>query len=287
MSSSICQIHQFGPRCLLFTCLILFAQATWAQQQPLRVAIIGGLERTDFWARMEPAIEAALEFQLETVASAPKEQVVPEFMRGEADLLLIHGGDETFALEALDYAGPLRTWGYNEFVFVGPTDDPAGIAGAASGREAMLRLQASGAPLISFRDIASQQIIRRLLDAAGLYPRDINLIPDTADRPQQILRQAARDDAYVIVGHIPAASGRMPGEGVSVLLAGDPAMRRGYVVVTPGPEHPADAVARQQAEAVARYLVSDAGQAALEAIKQDGQTWFFPRREAGALLEFP
>lgn len=125
----------------LLLCLVLALPGTAAHaaETPLRVALIGGLERTDFWSGMEPAIEAALGFELDTVASAPGEEVVPVFMRGEADLLLMHGGDETFAPEALGFAGPLRTWGYNEFVFVVPAADPAGIAEATTGREAIGR----------------------------------------------------------------------------------------------------------------------------------------------------
>ena len=101
------------------------------------------------WPRIEETAEKSLDLDIITVLAAPKEQVVPAFIRGEADLLLIHGGDETFALEAVGYASALRTWGYNEFVIVGPTDDPARIAGAESGRDAMLKIQASMQPLRS------------------------------------------------------------------------------------------------------------------------------------------
>ncbi|MDA1372848.1 MAG: hypothetical protein O2971_19130 [Proteobacteria bacterium] len=252
----------------------------------LNVAIIGGLEMSGVWPLLESRAEEALGMQITTRLTAPKEQVVPAFIRGEVNALLIHGGDETFALESLGYAEALRTWGYNEFVFVGPASDPADLAGAVSGKEAMLKLQSSGAPLISFRDIASQQIIRRLLDSAGLFPRDINLIPDTAGRPQQILLQAERDQAYVIVGHMPVAFNRMPSGDTKIVLSGDPAMRRAYVVVTPGMQHPATAAARNNATRLADFLVSEEGQDAIAAIGRAGTPWIFPRDAAGALLNF-
>lgn len=58
------------------------------------------------------------------LADAPKEGVIPPFRRGEADLLLIHGSDETYALQAAGLAAPLRAWAMNEHVIVGPDDDP-------------------------------------------------------------------------------------------------------------------------------------------------------------------
>lgn len=254
--------------------------------EPLRVAVIGGLDMSGVWQRLEVAAEQALGISIETAIAAPKERVVPAFRRGDVDALLMHGGDETFALEALGYAKPLRTWGYNEFVIVGPESDPADLQSATSGVDAFKKLQSSGAPLISFRDIASQQLIRRLLDNAGLYPRDINLIPDTAGKPQQILQQVSADQAYLIVGHMPIAFNRMQGPATRVVLQGDPAMRRGYVVLTPGPNHSSSSAARENAERLADYLVSEAGQAELGRIADEIGWWILPRDSGGALIDF-
>lgn len=272
---------------LLPAVLLLAGSLCVGSEAELRVAVIGGLDMSGVWPAIEAAAENALELQISTVSVAPKEKVVPAFMRGDADLLLIHGGDETFALEALGYASPLRSWGYNEFVFVGPPDDPAQVGQAASGREAMLRIQAAKQPLISFRDPGSYQILKRLMDQAGLVPAQLQLLRDTVDKAQQILRQAASDRAYVIVGHMPVAFGRMPSQGVEILLSGDPAMRRAYVVVTPGPQHPATAAARINAQRLAEYLLSADGQRVLT---ETGPTtdlpWVFPRAEAAGLLQF-
>lgn len=276
------------PRNLLVTLASLYCSVVAAavHAEELKVAVIGGLDMSGFWPQMERTIEESLDINIETILASPKEQVVPAFVNGEADVLLMHGGDEAFALEAQGYAGPLRTWGYNEFVFVGPTEDPADLAFATSGVDAMQRLQETGAPLISFRDVASQQIIRRLLDAAGLYPRDINLINDTAGRQQEILLQADMDQAYVIVGHMPVAFNRMPSDGTKIVLQGDPAMRRGYVALVPGPRHPASTRARAQASELVNFLVSDAGQDALRAIQLDGVPWILDKTAGATLIQF-
>ena len=279
-----------APKQLISSLLFLVATSTSLAEPEvaaeINVAVIGGLEMSGFWSEMASIAEDTLDIRINTVLAAPKERVVPAFMNGDADVLLMHGGDETFALEAQGYSGPLQTWGYNAFVIVGPIADPAGIAAAESGAEAMLKLQASGAPLISFRDVTSAQLIRRLLDTAGLYPRDINLINDTAGRPQNILLQAQRDQAYVIVGHMPVAFNRMPSDGTKILLEGDPAMRRAYVVLTPGPSHPASALTRDAAERFAEFLTSDEGQNAIQAIPGDAPQWILNRGASAALIQF-
>lgn len=276
-----------AAQCFSFLCFFM-SMPGFAAETELGVAVIGGLDMSGVWTRIEAAAEAELGLDISTEVAAPKEEVVPAFMRGDVDLLLIHGGDETFALEALGYASALRTWGYNDFVFVGPEADPAGIASATSGSEVMRLLQASQQPLISFRDIGSQQVVRRLMEGTGLIPAQFNLITDRVERAQQILTQASEDNAYVVVGHMPVAFGRMQSEGVKILYGGDPGMRRAYVIVTPGPLHPAGSAARANAERLATYLVSEAGQALLaESGPAAGVPWIYPRASGGGLLDLP
>lgn len=90
-------------------------------------------------------------------------------------------------------------------------------------------------------------------------------------------KSAARQQAYAVVGHIPVALGKIPSAGLQVLLKGDPAMRRVFVVVEPGPLHPASRHARRQAHRLADFLVSPAGQSLLVEIDQArGGPWLFP-----------
>jgi len=278
---------KLAMRSFLPALLVLASTFCFGAEEELKVAVIGGLDMSGVWSRIEESAEKSLDLDITTVIAAPKEQVVPAFMRGEADLLLIHGGDETFALEALGYASALRTWGYSEFVFVGPTADPAGVEQAASGREAIQKIQASKQSLIAFRDPGSHQVVKRLLDQAGLVPGQMQLLPDTVSRSQQILQLAASDQAYVVVGHMPVAFGRMPSEGVRILLSGDSSMHRAYVVVTPGAQHPATESARDNAEKLAAYLLSEDGQRILgEAGPSEGVPWVYPRVGASGMLQF-
>ncbi len=251
-----------------------------AQETTVRVAVVGGIEMSGVWSRVAASAEEALGITIDTVMASPKEGIVPAFMNGHADLLLIHGGDETFALQALGYADALRTWGYNEFAIVGPESDPAGVMGAGNGKEAVQRIQESGQHIMLFRDPGSYNILQRLLEQAGLTPADFNWVADGARRPQQILRQASEQGAYALVGHIPVAFGRMPSPGMSIMVTGDPVMRRAYVVASPGKTHPASASAKEKAVELADFLLSDTGQAAMLPVDETEAIWILPRSQA-------
>lgn len=244
----------------------------------LRVAVVGGLELCGVWERLIPRIEAAVGVHIVTVSAAPKETVVPEFRDGRADLLLIHGGDETFGLEAEGFAAPARVWAFNEHVIVGPVADPAQVATAASASEAFARIAKASAPFVAFRDPGSHAIVQRLWRSAGIrQPASSWVLPDETANPREVLNFAAKRGAYVVVGNIPVAFGRLRADGMKVLLKGDPAMRRAYVVVEPGPGHSAHPEIRGAARRVADYLVSAAGQADL--VTSDAEAngpWIFP-----------
>lgn len=252
------------------------AQDTSAEAR-VKVAVVGGLVLSGVWPALAKRAGKATGLVIETVAAAPKEDVVPIFRDGEADLLLIHGSDETYGLLAAGVAAPLRAWAMNEHVIVGPKDDPAKVAEAADAAEAMRRIVAADAPLIGFRDPGSFGIVHGLFRSLGLRPGPRQQLYDDAESPQQVLRSAADKHGYAVVGHIPVAFGKMPSKGMAVLLKGDPAMRRVYVVVEPGPRHPANTRQRELTRQLADYLVSPAGQADLVAAdKEAGGPWVFP-----------
>ena len=260
---------------LIFAALLL-ARPAVAEQAIVSVAAVGGLSLCGTWPRLAKKAGEALGMSVATVAAGPKEQVVPAFERGEADLLLIHGSDAAYALLATDMAAPLRAWAQNEHVIVGPPEDPANVRNAPDGVEAMRRIAAAGAPFIAFRDPGSHAVVQALWRAAGVRP-GAWVLPDSAPTPQSILQLAAEKRAYTVVGNIPVAFGKIPRNDLVVLHAGDPAMRRIYVVVEPGPRHPASPERRAAARRLADYLLSAGGQSALVAADREaGGPWIYP-----------
>lgn len=266
------------------------ASRAWAQAAPaetVRVTVVGGLELSGFWPRFASAVEAATATRLEPVAVGNKEVIVPPFVARKADLLFIHGSDEVMAMLAAGEAGRITAWGANEHVIVGPEDDPAGVRQAKDGADGLQRIARAGAPFVSFDDPGSHAIVQKLWRTTGTRPGAGNWrLLDQAQRAQGIVEFAAERKAYVVVGHIPVAFGKMRPRGQAVLLKGDPAMRRPYVVVEQptgalpgcGPTPPA-------VQRVVAFIASAAGQAAVQqaGTGADGQPWIYRLPLAAAL----
>lgn len=242
--------------------------------EPVRVAVIGGLVACGFWRRLAPRVEAATATRLALVGSGNKDVIVPLFTQGRAELMLIHGSDEVMALLAEGQAGRITAWGANEHVVIGPADDPADVRQARTGSEAVQKIAAAGAPFVAFDDPGSHAIVQKLWRIAGVRPpAGAWRLPDEAAHAQQILEFAAQRRAYLVAGHIPVAYGKMQAPGMAVLLKGDPAMRRPYVLVEQSTPTPA-AAAR-----VVAHLASAAGQADVAQAGMDrGEPWVFAVR---------
>ena len=243
----------------------------------MQVAAVGGLVLCGVWPRVAEQASQDLSMPVTTVAAAPKEGVVPAFARGEAQMLLIHASDEAMALEARGMAAAARVWGWNEHVIAGPSQDPAGVRRAADGTQALRRIAETASPFIALRDPGSYTVVQRLWRRGGIRPDARWLRADTGPRPQAVLELAAREQAYAVVGHIPLAFGKMGAPGIELLLHGDPLMRRPYVLLTPGPRHPATAAQRKAVQQLADYLLADAGQQTLKNANGSNTTWVFAR----------
>lgn len=251
--------------------------AAHADAPVVHVAAVGGLALSGVWPRLAAQAGMDLGLSVRTVALAPKEGVVPAFIQGQAEVLLIHASDEAMSLQAAGYAAAVRVWAWNEHVIVGPAADPANVRQARDGQEAMQRISQAKTPFIAFRDPGSYSITQRLWRRTGIRPGADWVRVDMSPTPQAVLQEASAAQAYVVVGNIPVAFGKMPSPHSTVLLKGDPMMRRPYVVLTPGPRHPAEKEARLLAAKLADFLVSPAGQKALtEADREAGGPWLFP-----------
>jgi tungstate transport system substrate-binding protein len=91
--------------------------------------------------------------------------------RGEADVVLAHSpaAEQTFMEEG--YGSERRTVMFNDFVIVGPEDDPAGIAGNPSAVEAMHQIADSKSRFVSRGDESGTNALElRLWKQAGIEP---------------------------------------------------------------------------------------------------------------------
>jgi len=202
----------------------------------VRAAVIGGMTMTGLWDRISKMFESHTGYRVEVVASGPRPVLARAFCQGKADILTMHSGDITTNLVADGYGLNMRPWTRNELVIVGPSSDPAGIRGMKDGAEAFWHIAREEANFVDFLGIGSREICHRLWQKAGVSPKGNWIIKDGSRGHVGIVEFARRHNAYVVVGRIPVLFGKFSMTGMEIMVEGDPAMRRPYIVMEADPK---------------------------------------------------
>jgi tungstate transport system substrate-binding protein len=149
--------------------------------------------------------------------------------RGEADVLLVHSpaAEEKFAAEGT--AGQRRLVMHNDFVVVGPPDDPAGIKGMGS-VEAMKKIAAAQAVFVSRGDDSGTNAKEKdLWSKVGLEPRG-RWYQSTGQGMGATLRVASEKSGYTLSDRATYLAQRDT-LGLDVLSEGDPGLLNVYHVI--------------------------------------------------------
>lgn len=202
----------------------------------VRCAVIGGMTMTGLWQQISALFEAQTGYRIEVVVTGPRPLLDAAMRAGKVDLLTMHSGDITTDLVADGYGVDMRPWTRNELCIVGPPDDPAHVRGMTNGAAALQKIAAARAHFVDFEDIGSRELVHTLWGLAGLDPRGDWVLKDETVSRWNILQYARTNDAYVVVGYIPAKTGKMPATGMEILVKNDPVMRRPFIVMETNPK---------------------------------------------------
>ena len=119
--------------------------------------------------------------------------------RGEADVVLAHAPESERQFVASGAGVDRQLVMYNDFIIVGPPDDPAGIANTADALDAMRKMAAKGSPFISRGDNSgTQQLELQLWRAAGVDPKGQGWYVESGTGMGQTLQVADQRRAYTI-----------------------------------------------------------------------------------------
>ena len=159
----------FGPfRIFAITVLAwLSAPACWAQDQTIVVASTTSTEDTGLFSYLPPIVKQKTGVEVKVLAQGTG-QAFDTARRGDADVVFVHAksAEEQFIAEGFGVKRyPVM---YNDFVLIGPKDDPAGI----KGKDVLTALQAirtTAALFVSRGDRSGTHIAEvTLWNAAGI-----------------------------------------------------------------------------------------------------------------------
>jgi tungstate transport system substrate-binding protein len=161
-------------RAVLATLLLLLTVAplpSEAQKTPVILSTTTSTQDSGLLDVLIPLFERQSGYSVKTIAVGTG-QAIALAARGEADVVLAHAPALEKKQVAEGKALNRRLVMYNDFVIIGPADDPAKIKGTKKAAEAMKAIAASGARFVSRGDNSGTHTLEKTLwKLAGVEPQ--------------------------------------------------------------------------------------------------------------------
>jgi tungstate transport system substrate-binding protein len=255
---------------------LVLATQVGAQTLSITLASTTSTEQSGLFDFLLPAFTAKTGIKVNVVAVGTG-QALDIGRRGDADVVFVHDRPAEDAFVAEGEGVRRFDVMYNDFVLVGPKDDPAGIAATQDVSEALRKIAGAQASFISRGDRSGTHAAeRRFWKAAGLEVEAANSpwYKEIGQGMGPALNVAAALNAYTLSDRGTWLSFKNRRE-LAILVWGDRRMLNPYGVMLVNPaRHPN--VHAAEGQALIDWLISSDGQAKIAAYQIDGQQLFFP-----------
>ena len=261
----------------ILSLLMALAFPALADNSFITVASTTSTENSGLFGHILPLFEQKTGIRVRVIAAGTG-QAIRLAANGDADVLLVHHrqSEEAFVAAGLGVRRhPLMS---NDFVIVGPRNDPAAIGDMSGAAQAFTAIAQAKAPFVSRGDDSGTHKKELALwraaatdsrDASGSWYREIGSGMGAA------LNTAAAMNAYTLSdrGTWLAFANR---RNLVVLNQGDPRLFNPYGVILVNPQrHPH--VKAKAGQILIDWLTSPEGQAAIASFTINGERAFFPR----------
>jgi tungstate transport system substrate-binding protein len=195
---------------------------------------------------------------------------------GNADVLLVHAPASEVEFMDGGYGSERYLVMHNDFVIVGPADDPAGIKGSPTAVEALTKIDAAGATFVSRGDDSgTNKMELSLWSKAGITPEGEWYL-QSGQGMGDTLNITSEKAAYTLTDRATYLA-HQDTLDLSILVEGDPALLNVYHVIVVNPERWPN-INLAGAQAFAQFMISDSTQQLIGTFGVDkyGQPLFFP-----------
>ncbi|MCL5040006.1 MAG: substrate-binding domain-containing protein [Firmicutes bacterium] len=222
-----------------------------------------------------PAFQQKTGYVIKTIAVGTG-QALAMGQRGEADVLLVHAPEAEKKVEESGAAVNRRLVMHNDFILVGPPQDPAKIKGVAKAEEALKKVAAAGAIFVSRGDDSgTDKMEKGLWKKAGITPQG-KWYQQAGSGMGQTLNIASEKAGYTLTDRATYLALKK-NLRLEIMVERDPVLLNIYHVMEVNPAK-FPKVNTAGAKAFADFLVSKEGQAMIGKFGVDkfGAPLFFP-----------
>lgn len=154
---------------------------------------------------------------------------------GNADVLLVHARAQEDAFMATGHGVRREDVMYNDFVVVGPPEDPAGIQGGSDVAAAFAQIAQAEAPFVSRGDDSGTHVKEKAIwQAAGVEPAGEWYI-SAGQGMGAVLTLANEQQAYTLSDRATYLARTLEGTDLVIVVEGDPFLFNPYGVIAVDP----------------------------------------------------
>lgn len=254
-------------------CALGLGGSAWADAGELRMSTTTSTDNSGLLRAILPAFERKYGIKVQIIpVGTGKALKIAE--NGDVDLTLVHARPAEDAFVAAGHGVNRRDVMYNDFVLVGPADDPARIRGMKDVVQAMRKLKQSGARFVSRGDDSgTHKMEKSYWKRAGIDPAGADYL-SAGQGMGEVLTMSASLRAYTLTDRATYVAYRSR-TGLEILVEGDARMFNPYGIIAVNPKkYPG--INYQGAMALIEWISSAEGQKRIADFKVEGVQMFFP-----------
>ena len=257
---------------VLLNALLFVAQPAWAQNV-LTMSTTTSTDNSGLLAVLTPAFNQQHNSRIDVIAVGTG-KALKIGANGDVDVVFVHApAAELKYVEKGDFIDRTAVM-HNDFVIVGPENDPAGIASATRVVDALKKIALSQSSFISRGDDSgTHKKEKQLWKQAGIEPKG-EWYAAAGQGMGAVLRMTDEKQGYTLTdrGTLIAYADKL---ALKVLFSGDSQLFNPYHVMAVNPEkHPS--VNYQLAKKYIEFVVSQQGQKLINDYRKGGQQLFYP-----------
>ena len=255
----------------LLLSVAVFALATAASADTIRMSVTTSFANSGLAEVLLPEIEKDIGLTVELLVVGTG-QALKLGETGDVDAVLVHSRSAEEAFVAAGFGTQRREIMYNDFVFIGPSSDPAGVIGDTSAVEALQDIASAESTFVSRGDDSgTHKMELGLWKAARIIPEG-SWYNAVGQGMGAALNTAAGMDAYILADRASWLNFGNKGD-LTIVFEGDPVLFNQYAFIPVNPAlHPH--VKSEAVDALEAWLTSDRAKALIERYTIDGQQLF-------------
>ncbi len=253
--------------------LVLALGTTAAQADTMKMAVTTSFNNSGLSDVLLPAIKEDLDLDVQLLIVGTG-QALRLGEAGDVDAILVHSKKAEEAFVADGYGTHRREIMYNDFVLIGPNDDPAAIKDAEAAKDALVKIEAAEAPFVSRGD------------DSGTHKKELSLWAGADLDPATFgewykavgagmgasLNTAAGMGAYIMSDRASWLNFDNKAD-LAILFAGDPVLFNQYAYIPVNPEKHAH-VNKDAAAQLEDWLVGDRAKDLIDSYTINGEKLF-------------